>query len=92
MRGRIQGAHKMRQLLISVQEQLYASQTRFFWLELEAPFYPLDGRSGTATLFGSDCVVGYGRQFGGFVGDFGGDFVGGYTIASWPSFFSSALV
>lgn len=82
----------MRQLLISIQEQLYASQTRFFWLELEAPFDPLDGRSGTAALLGGDCVVGDGGEFGGLVGDFGGDFVGGYAVASWPSFISSAFV
>jgi hypothetical protein len=82
----IQGTNEMRQLLVSVEEEFYTAETRFFGFELEAPFYAGDGGFGAAALFGGECCVG-GRGDGGscFVGDFGGDFVGGYAVASWPS-------
>jgi hypothetical protein len=34
------------QLLVPVEKKLYTSETRLFWLELEAPFYDLRGLCG----------------------------------------------
>jgi hypothetical protein len=36
----------MRQFLISVEEEFYTPQARFFGFELETPFYARDGRFG----------------------------------------------
>jgi hypothetical protein len=33
----------MRQLLVSVEEELYTAESWFFGFELEAPFYALNG-------------------------------------------------
>jgi hypothetical protein len=77
----------MRQFLVSVEEEFYTAETWFFGFELETPFYAGDGGFGAAALFGGECCVGGRRDGGGcLVGDFGGDFVGGYAVASWPSF------
>jgi hypothetical protein len=46
----------MRQFLISVEEEFYTPQARFFGFELETPFYARDGRFGAAALFGGECV------------------------------------
>jgi hypothetical protein len=62
------------EFLVTVEEQLDASQTRVLGLELEPP---LDGFGGKGIIW-----VGVGR---GDVSDFGGDFVRGDSIAAWPA-------
>ena len=63
--------------MVSVEEQFNTSQSRFFGLELESPF------DGLPTGF-----IARGRRLAAVarsdITDFGGNFVGGYSITPWP--------
>jgi hypothetical protein len=66
----------MGQLLVPVEEQLYAPKTRLFWLELEAPFYVLRRFRGRVERGGRAVSRGWFA-----VTDFRGYFVGRDTYA-----------